>query len=57
VRLTLTSNNADQIFYSCSAGATALETTTRVSNEAKIRAQKELEGRTGETDSEADDSD
>jgi hypothetical protein len=40
--------------YSQSAGATALKTTTRVSEEAKLQAQQELEGRTGDTDSEAD---
>ena len=35
-----------------SAGALSLEATSRVSNDAKLRAQQELEGRTGDTDSE-----
>ena len=40
--------------FSRSAGAKSLETTSRVSEEAKARAQEELAGRTGDTDSEAD---
>ena len=35
-----------------SAGALSLEATSRVSNDAKLCAQQELEGRTGDTDSE-----
>lgn len=38
--------------YSHSAGTLSLEATSRVSNDAKLRAQQELEGRTGDTDSE-----
>lgn len=34
-----------------------IEKSSRVTNEAQLRAQKELEGRTGDTDSEADDDD
>ena len=40
--------------FSRSAGAKSLETTSRVSEEAKVCAQEELAGRTGDTDSEAD---
>jgi hypothetical protein len=42
--------------YSHSAGASTLETKSRVSNDAKRRAQEELEGRTGDTDSEVEES-
>jgi len=35
-----------------SAGASSLESQSRMSSDAKQRAQEELEGRTGETDSE-----
>ena len=35
-----------------SAGALSLEATSRVSNDTKLCAQQELEGRTGDTDSE-----
>jgi hypothetical protein len=41
-------------YYSRSAGALNLEATSRVSNDAKRHAQQELEGRTGDTDSEAE---
>jgi hypothetical protein len=44
-------------FYSRNAGAVTIEVTSRVTGEAQLRAQRELEGRTGETDSEADDGD
>jgi hypothetical protein len=40
--------------FSRSAGAKSLETTSRVSEEAKARAQEELVGHTGDTDSEVD---
>jgi len=40
--------------YSRSAGAWNLEATSCVSNDAKLHAQQELEGRTGDTDSEAE---
>jgi hypothetical protein len=40
--------------HSHSAGALNIETTSRVSNDAKLHAQQELEGRTGDTDSEAE---
>jgi len=40
--------------FSRSAGAKSLETTSCVSEEAKVRAQEELVGRTGDTDSEVD---
>jgi hypothetical protein len=40
--------------FSRSAGTKSLETTSHVSEEAKARAQEELVGRTGDTDSEAD---
>lgn len=43
--------------FSRNAGAIAIESTSRVTNDAQVRAQKELEGRTGETDSEAEDED
>jgi hypothetical protein len=43
------------ILHSRNAGATPLETRPRMTDEAKDRAQKELEGRTGDTDSEAED--
>ena len=36
------------------AGATPLEAKPRMTDEAKARAKKELEGRTGDTDSEAE---
>ncbi|KIM77565.1 hypothetical protein PILCRDRAFT_11985 [Piloderma croceum F 1598] len=39
------------------AGAVAIEATSRITNEAQLCAQQELEGRTGETDSEADEDD
>lgn len=42
---------------SCNAGGAMIEKSSRVTNEAQLRAQKELEGRTGDTDSEADDDD
>jgi hypothetical protein len=48
--------NANE-FYSRNAGAVIIEVTSRVTEEAQLRAQQELEGRTGETDSEADDDD
>jgi hypothetical protein len=44
-------------FYSRNAGAVTIEATSRVTDEAQLRAQQELEGRTGKTDSEADDND
>ena len=44
---------ADMI-YRRGAGAKALATTSRVTEEAMVRAQQELEGRTGDTDSEED---
>lgn len=40
-----------------SAGAAILEPASRVSDEARLRAKKELEGRTGDTDSKAEDED
>ena len=40
--------------YSHNAGAVAIEATSHITNEAQLRTQQELEGRTGETDSEAD---
>ena len=40
-------------FYSHNAGAITIEVTSHVTDEAQLRAQRELEGRTGETDSEA----
>jgi len=43
--------------YSRNAGAVAIEAMSRITNEAQLRAQQELEGRTGETDSEADEDD
>jgi hypothetical protein len=43
--------------YSHNAGAVAIEATSCITNEAQLRAQQELEGRTGETDSEADEDD
>jgi hypothetical protein len=39
------------------AGVVVIEATSRITNEAQLRAQQELEGRTGETDSEADEDD
>lgn len=36
------------------AGAKPLVTTSRITEEARVRAQQELEGRTGDTDSEED---
>ena len=41
--------------FSRNAGATTVESTSRVTDDAQVHAQKELEGRTGETDSEAED--
>ena len=46
--------------YSHNAGAVAIEATSHITNEAQLRAQQELKGRTGETgetDSEADEDD
>jgi hypothetical protein len=40
--------------YSHNAGAWNLEATSHVSNDAKFRAQQELEGQTGDTDSKAE---
>ena len=40
--------------YSHNAGAVAIEATSCITNEAQLRAQQELEGRTVETESEAD---
>jgi hypothetical protein len=42
------------ILRSRNAGATPLEAKPRMTDEAKARAKKELEGRTGDTDSEAE---
>jgi hypothetical protein len=42
------------ILCSRNAGATPLEAKPRMTDEAKARAKKELEGRTGDTDSEAE---
>ena len=44
-------------FYSCNAGAVTIEATSCVTDEAQLRAQQEFEGRTGKTDSKADDND
>ena len=41
--------------FSRNAGATTIKSTSCVTNDAQVRAQKELEGHTGETDSEAED--
>ena len=43
------------VFHSCNAGATPFEAKPRMTEEAKARAKKELEGHTGDTDSEAED--
>jgi hypothetical protein len=43
--------------YSRNTGAVVIEATSHITNEAQLRAQQELEGRTGETDSEADEDD
>jgi hypothetical protein len=40
--------------FSHSAGTKSLETTSHVSEEAKVCAQEELTGHTGDTDSEVD---
>jgi hypothetical protein len=40
--------------HSHSAGALNIETTSCVSNDTKLCAQQELEGQTGDTDSEVD---
>jgi hypothetical protein len=42
------------ILRSRNAGATPLKAKPRMTDEAKARAKKELEGRTGDTDSEAE---
>ena len=42
-------------FYSCNAEAVNIEATSCVTDEAQLCARQELEGRTGKTDSEADD--
>ena len=42
------------ILHSRNAGATPLETRPHMTDEARDRAQKELGGRTGDTDSEAE---
>ena len=44
-------------FYSHNVGAVTIEATCCVTDEAQLCAQQELEGRTGETDSEFDDND
>jgi hypothetical protein len=41
-------------YGSRSAGVANLETVSRVTDDVKLRAQRELEGRTGDTDSEAE---
>ena len=41
--------------FSHNAGATTIESTSHVTDDAQVHAQKELEGCTGETDSEAKD--
>jgi hypothetical protein len=56
VLFSLIIQNANE-FYSHNAGAVIIEVTSRITEEAQLRAQQELEGRTGETDSEADDDD
>jgi Domain of unknown function (DUF6532) len=43
------------VFRSRNAGATPFEAKPRMTEEAKARAKKELEGHTGDTDSEAED--
>ena len=43
------------VFRSCNAGATPFEAKPHMTEEAKARAKKELEGHTGDTDSEAKD--
>ena len=43
----------DILFVSCNCGGTVLEATSCLSSNAKARASKELEGRTGDMDSEA----
>ena len=40
--------------YNGNAGAVAIKATSHITNEAQLCMQQELEGRTGETDSEAD---
>ena len=42
------------ILHSRNAGATPLKAKPHMTDEAKARAKKELEGRTGDTDSEAE---
>ena len=41
--------------FSRNASATTVESTSHVTDDAQVCAQKELEGHTGETDSEAED--
>ena len=41
--------------FSHNAGATTIKSTSCVTDDAQVRAQKELEGCTGKTDSEAED--
>ena len=44
----------DHSFIRHNCGGTVLEATSRLSSDAKARALKELEGHTGDTDSEAE---
>lgn len=44
----------DHSFIRRNCGGTVLEATSCLSSDAKARALKELEGRTGDTDSEAE---
>lgn len=44
----------DHSFIRRNCGGTVLEATSRLSSDAKARALKELEGCTGDTDSEAE---
>ena len=44
-------------FYSQNARAVIIEAMSHVTDEAQLRAEQELEGRTDKTDSEADDDD
>lgn len=54
-----TSNSSFMLTYYCShnAGAAALKTPSHVSTNAKVCAQQELEGQTGDIDSKAEESD